>query len=342
MDLATRPITSARRRKPESVDWQRRADPSLRRTHHFSHVTEPVTISGGSRHHRGRRAGRRVQQRRNAALHALSTCAPPAYNRNLIAIPTNSNPDSASAETAVTPPPLPIPVRIGDSGAARGGVTHGTEGRAPGVVAQSIGVAEGPRYHRCLTEPRRLTQRQTEQLRADAPQVQRATPPIQRGRFQIELFNVQSFLPKKPDIIEDIQHRNPDILCYTETHLEKSTPLNLTLLPGYHQFREDRTTNRKKSGGGVSIHVKEELQAEKVTVPSSSGSGANVESVWVKVKVDMRKSVIVGCYYRPPSAGEQVHKDFNFIEEQLQHVIASFPSQRIIVNGDLNADSRTN
>ena len=87
--------------------------------------------------------------------------------------------------------------------------------------------------------------------------------------------------------------------------------------------------------------MNEGLQAEKVTVPSSSGSGANEESVWIEVKVDKHKPVI-GCYYRLPSAGEQVHNDVNFIEKQLQHVIASFPSQRIIVNGDLNADSSTN
>ena len=155
---------------------------------------------------------------------------------------------------------------------------------------------------------------------------------------------MQSFLPKKTDIIEDIQHRDPDILCYTETHLKKSTPLNLTSIPGYRQFREDRTTGRKKSGGGggVSIHVKEELQVEKVTVPASSGSGSIVESLWIKVKLDKRKSVIVGCFYRPPTTGEQVHRDFNCIEEQVQHVIASFQSQRIVINGDLNADSKTN
>ena len=92
----------------------------------------------------------------------------------------------------------------------------------------------------------------------------------------------------------------------------------------------------------MSIHVKEEMHAEKVTVPSSSVYGSNVESVWAKIKLDKRKSVVVGCYYRPPSAGEQIHRDFNHVDEQLEHVIATFPSQQIIVSGDFNADAKTN
>ena len=79
-----------------------------------------------------------------------------------------------------------------------------------------------------------------------------------------------------------------------------------------------------------------------MTVPASSGSGSIVESLWIKVKLDKRKSVTVGCFYRPPTTGELRHRDFNCIEEQVQHVIASFPSQRIVINGDLNADSKTN
>ena len=38
----------------------------------------------------------------------------------------------------------------------------------------------------------------------------------------------------------------------------------------------------------------------------------------------------------------QVQIDFNDVEEQLQHIVATYPSQRIIVAGDLNADERTN
>ena len=50
-----------------------------------------------------------------------------------------------------------------------------------------------------------------------------------------------------------------------------------------------------------------------------------------------------GCFYRPPTLNHnQVQIDYNDIEEQLQHIVAAYPSQRIIVAGDLNADEKTN
>ena len=100
---------------------------------------------------------------------------------------------------------------------------------------------------------------------------------------------------------------------------------------------------RKKCGGGVAVYVRDCLQAEKVTVRSSLSLQSHVESIWLKIKFDSKKAVLLGYFYRPPSSiHSQVQIDFNDVEEQLQHVITTHPSQRIIVTGDFNADERTN
>ena len=100
---------------------------------------------------------------------------------------------------------------------------------------------------------------------------------------------------------------------------------------------------RKKCGGGVAVYIREDLHVEKVVAPSSLNSQSHVESVWLKVKFDAKKAVLLCCMYRPPTSNHaQVQIDFNDIEEQLQHVMTTYPSQRIIVAGDLNADERTN
>ena len=62
----------------------------------------------------------------------------------------------------------------------------------------------------------------------------------------------------------------------------------------------------------------------------------------MKVKLDNRRAVIVGCIYRPPStSASQVNSDYDDIEEQLQTVISTHSSLRVILAGDLNSDVRT-
>ena len=163
------------------------------------------------------------------------------------------------------------------------------------------------------------------------------------GHIRVELLNVQSLLPKLPDIRADIQQRNPDIVCFTETNLKTKTPNRLITIPGYRFFRVDRKLGRKQSGGGVAVYVNEKVNAEQLTIPSSLGPQSHVEALWLKAKLDRKKAVLVGCLYRPPTANNaQIQADFNDIEEQLQNIIASHPSQRIIIAGDLNADHLTN
>ena len=58
---------------------------------------------------------------------------------------------------------------------------------------------------------------------------------------------------------------------------------------------------------------------------------------------DKKKAALLCCLYRPPSTNHrQIHANFNDIEDQIQNIIAWYPSKGIILAGDLNADSETN
>ena len=164
-----------------------------------------------------------------------------------------------------------------------------------------------------------------------------------RSKLVLELLNIQSLLPKLPDIRTELLHRHPDMLCYTETNLKNRTPDRLINLPGYLILREDRIIGRKKSGGGVAIFVRENYHADKLIINRRPSTSSNVEILWAKVKLDNRRAIIVGCIYRPPTTStSQVNNDFDDIEEQLQTVISAHSSLRIILAGDLNADAHTN
>ena len=162
-----------------------------------------------------------------------------------------------------------------------------------------------------------------------------------RGNLSIQLLNIQSLLPKLADIRTDVVHSSPEMLCFTETNLKSSTPNRFVTIPGYTLLRQDRKIGRKKSGGGVAIFIKEHLSAEKVQVKSTSNS--HLEVLWAKVKLDKKKAVTVGCAYRPPSTNHsQIQADFNDLEDQIQQIMATSSSHRMIIAGDLNADCHTN
>ena len=227
----------------------------------------------------------------------------------------------------------PIPVRISPRSSA---------GHTPSDSGDRLGGVP-----RCLVRPPRLSIRQTIRQTSSAAQTGSTaapvtTSPTSTSSITIELLNVQSLLPKLPDITAELQHRDPDVLCYTETNLKSGTPNRLISLPGYQVFRQDRTLGRKKAGGGVAIYIRDSFQASRVAAPAPSGQ-SYTESIWLSVKLTKRRATSIGCIYRPPStSATQVNADFDDIEEQLQAVIAAHPAQRIALTGDLNSDAQTN
>ena len=203
---------------------------------------------------------------------------------------------------------------------------------------------------RYLAEPPRLTERQTARAYRTAAETGTAAgrggTPAGRGQPQyqlkLELQNVQSLLPKLPDMRAEMQQNSPDVFCITETNLKPTVPDRMLQIPGYRLFRQDRVAGRKKSGGGVAIYISEEFHAEKVTSVPAAGA-SHLESIWIKASLSKRRATLIGCFYRPPSTNAaQVHADYNELEEQLQQIIACYPSQRIVLAGDLNSDSSTN
>ena len=90
-------------------------------------------------------------------------------------------------------------------------------------------------------------------------------------------------------------------------------------------------------------NVRDEIHAETVKLAQVHDFDSIAETLWLKVKIDKKKAALLCCLYRPPSTNHnRIHADFNNIEDQIQSVITMYPSHRIILAGDLNADSKTN
>ena len=67
------------------------------------------------------------------------------------------------------------------------------------------------------------------------------------ARSEVELLNIQSLLPKQPDVQADLDRRHTDRLRFTESNLGPSTPGSLVTVDAYCLLRRDRVLGRKKA-----------------------------------------------------------------------------------------------
>ena len=257
---------------------------------------------------------------------------------------------------------LPLPGSVRDTllqhGIQRKGRRRGVRAgrkssrRIPVIVTdhRQPSKADESRPPQTLVTPPRLSVRQTAQTSRSVPMAPASPTPstgatarAAKHGLSVELLNIQTLLPKLPDIRADHHGRRVDIICYTETNLRTGTPDRLVSIPGYSVHRRDRIIGRKKSGGGVAIYIIEDAHVSRLSVTTRAGSTSHVESLWLKIQTGRRRSVTVACIYRPPStSSSQVSDDYDDIEEQLQTVIAAHSAHRMILLGDFNSDAHTN
>ena len=123
------------------------------------------------------------------------------------------------------------------------------------------------------------------------------------------VVNFQSFFNKRIEFANYLHDFNVDIVLGTETWLSDDIKNSELCLYNYDIFRKDRISR----GGGVFIAVKKCLFSDVIE------SCNDIESLFVKVKVKGRKSVIFGSVYRPPDSSldfctktvNQIYKIYN-------------------------------
>ena len=93
------------------------------------------------------------------------------------------------------------------------------------------------------------------------------------------------------DLAVDIQERNPDIICLTETWLTECNPPTASI-NDYNHFwkRTDRT------GGGVCMYVKDNLPSKQLL----SLSTPTFSAVWILIRTADNQKTIYCCVYHPP------------------------------------------
>ena len=107
--------------------------------------------------------------------------------------------------------------------------------------------------------------------------------------LNVIVVNFQSFFNKRVEFSNLINDLKIDIVLASETWLYSNISNSELCLNDFDVFRNDRPSR----GGGVFIAVRKELCGE--VIPSCK----DLESVFVKINVKGRKTVVLGSVYRP-------------------------------------------
>ena len=127
-----------------------------------------------------------------------------------------------------------------------------------------------------------------------------------------------------------------DIISFSETNVtlaEEEAGIFQYEIPGYTSFSKARQTSHKKSGGGVCIFVRSNIHATEIL----SLRRLNIESIWVKLKVQNNKHLTVGCVYRAPDTNDDI-----FLDEISKALISKHCSSNSIILGDFNINTLSN
>ena len=136
-------------------------------------------------------------------------------------------------------------------------------------------------------------------------------------------FNARSLRNKIAELSLFTKTHKIHVLAVCETWLgDLDTDMSIAL-PGFQApFRKDRKTK----GGGVCVYISDQIAG----TLRSDLNHPDLEVLWVEVKPNPKRSLLVGCCYRPPQCDRSF---YDYLEATLDKVA----DQDIILMGDFNA-----
>ena len=141
-------------------------------------------------------------------------------------------------------------------------------------------------------------------------------------------MNCQSIKNKIPEFQTFIESTDPDIVLGNESWLQQDIKDSEIFPLGYSIFRKDRTLGNKKAGGGVFIMVRKEFTCSEIKL----NAPAELELVFVEVKMKGQQNLKVGSFYRPPWSDDKYMEDFAKVLTELD----SQGKGNIWIGGDFN------
>ena len=151
--------------------------------------------------------------------------------------------------------------------------------------------------------------------------------------LHIANLNVCHLLPKMDELHITLACENgPDIIGICETFLDNDISDNLLAIAGYDHIRKDRSETRDKTGGGLILYFRNNINCKR----RSEFEISNIETIWSEITLPNSKPFLICTAYRPPN---ETTNWVDLLEEELSAAQAS--GLELVLMGDFNIDFRS-
>ena len=112
-------------------------------------------------------------------------------------------------------------------------------------------------------------------------------------------LNIRSLNRKLEEVVRILALGDLEILCISESWLNKSVPDHMIAVNGYNLHRWDRNSDSgKATGGGLLVYYKNHLNVSAIS--TLNVCTPNLETLWVKLQLKQARPQYIGVVYRPP------------------------------------------
>ena len=137
----------------------------------------------------------------------------------------------------------------------------------------------------------------------------------------------QQSIANKIDLTES-EFSKFDVICITETWLDRRTRDDIYNIQGFKLYRRDREGD---SHGGICVYVKQNLYSRR----RNDLEFPDIECIWIEINTPNRKKLL-GTFYRPPNSDNTV---LATIEDSIGLAFDT-NVQNILITGDFNLDTQ--
>ena len=146
-------------------------------------------------------------------------------------------------------------------------------------------------------------------------------------------INIRSVFRKLEEIVRILRVGDFDILCITESWLNKYVSDAMLNIDGYNMIRADRSAQSgKQTGGGIILYHKNNLDITEIK--GLTVCNQNVEILWVTLQLKQTRPQYIGVVYRPPDGDYNAAVDI--LEDNLTNLNVRNCDRMLI--GDINVD----